>query len=745
LLLAIVAAVGIGSMAAGWLTATLAALVRAVHQLETGCYATPLPRSDISEVARLSAAFLALRDRLAARTVERDQAEAALRVSEERYRTIVETAQEGIWLLDATCHTTFANAALARMLGYDVDEIIGMPITAFAQGDCPLMRMLNANGRCQQTTQHCEIALRRKDGSTLWAMVFINPLQGKYGDLAATLVTVVDITERKTVELELRESEARFRTMADSAPVLIWVSEADGSGIFFNQRWLEFTGRTLQQELGFGWVENLHPDDIPHVGESYKQAANQYKPYTVEFRMRRADGQYRWVIEQGVPRLRPNGTFAGYIGSCIDITERKHTEDMIQFMARASTELTASLDYHTTLASVTRLIVPDLADWCVVDILKEDGSIEQLAVAHADRTREALIRELRQHYPPDPDEPHVIWQVLSSGQSVMKINISDEQLAEHISEPGCLALRRQLGETGYMTVPLRARGRTLGVISFIVGNSGRCYTSKDLALAEELAYRAALAVDNARLYEEAQAAVRARDEFLSIASHELKTPLTALVGYIKLLTRRCEPGTMPTERDIRALRVIDEQSTRLHQLINLLLDMSRIQMGQLTIEPAPLDLAALSKRVACDIELTLEQHTLTLDLPPEPVCIVGDEVRLEQVLQNLLENAIKYSPDGGQVLVRLQQYGDCVLLSVSDEGIGIPGEAMQRLFQRFQRIANPHTCHVSGLGLGLYIVKEIVSLHGGSVDVESSEGRGSTFKVCLPREHPSALPAPAPR
>jgi PAS domain S-box-containing protein len=731
LLAAITAAISIGTLAAGGLTATLAALVRAVNQFEAGWADTPLPRSTISEVARLSAAFGALRDRLNTRTAERDQAEIALRMSEERYRTIVETAQEGIWLVNMDSETTFVNRAMAAMLGFSVDEMPGLPLSAFLD-EASLHTLLDPGKGQQHITEQHEVSLRRKDGTLVWALMLTNPLRDKEGHPAGMLITVIDITHRRLAEQALRESEARFRNMADSAPVLIWIGEMNGTGTFFNQRWSDFTGRTLEQSLGFGWMDSVHPDDIAHCMEVYRAAIAQQEPFHLEYRLRRADGQYRWFINSGVPRQTHDGLSAGYIGSCVDITERKRAEDVLRFLSEASAALSASLDYTTTLSSVARLMVPMLADWCIIDILQEDGSIEQVSVAHVDPEKEDLIRELRRKYPPDPNEPHVIWRVLQTGIAEMAVGRDEEHLARTTCNEEHFQLRCSLGEIGYMTVPLLARGRTLGVVSFVAGQSGRCYQPEDLALAEEIAYRAALAVDNARLYHEAQAAVQARDQFLSIASHELKTPLTALMGYVTLLQRRFVPEGSLSSRDLRALRVIGEQATRLNRLITLLLDLSRIQKGQLGIEPAPLDLVHLTQRVAADMELTLEQHTLTVCAPDEPLWLMGDEVRLEQVLQNLLQNAIKYSPEGGLIEVGVARHGTLARMWVTDEGVGIPKAAMAQLFQRFQRIANPATQHVSGLGLGLYIVKEIVTLHGGEIEVTSTEGLGSTFTVYLP-------------
>jgi signal transduction histidine kinase len=281
-------------------------------------------------------------------------------------------------------------------------------------------------------------------------------------------------------------------------------------------------------------------------------------------------------------------------------------------------------------------------------------------------------------------------------------------------------------------VPLIARGRVLGALSLATSESNREYGPNDLALAEDLGYRAAVAIDNARLYHEAQNAVRVRDQFLSIASHELKTPLTALLGNAQLLQRRAIREGSFSARDQRALHVIADQATRLNKMIAALLDISRIEMGQLSIARVPMDLSALVCRVVAEIQPTLEQHSINYTDPGVPLWIEGDELRLEQVLHNLISNAVKYSPAGGIVAVRVEQREASVCAIVEDQGIGIPASSVPQLFTRFYRADNVNPQNISGMGIGLFVVKEIMTLHGGTVAVASQEGQGSTFTICLP-------------
>jgi signal transduction histidine kinase len=231
---------------------------------------------------------------------------------------------------------------------------------------------------------------------------------------------------------------------------------------------------------------------------------------------------------------------------------------------------------------------------------------------------------------------------------------------------------------------------------------------------------------------EAQQAVHLRDVFLSIAAHELKTPLTVLLGNAQLLQRRAERDEHGNVRTKNALRMIVDQAKRLNKMILTLLDISRIETGRLSIERVPVDVGALVRRVVEEFQSALFRHTIDCQVPSEPLMIDGDELRLEQVVQNLLTNAVKYSPEGGPVVVQTEQRGEQVRVSVIDRGIGIPQHELPALFHRFYRASNAEAQHMSGMGIGLYLVKEIVTLHGGTVTVESQEGVGSTFCVSLP-------------
>src|SRR5258708_3130265 len=292
-----------------------------------------------------------------------------------------------------------------------------------------------------------------------------------------------------------------------------------------------------------------------------------------------------------------------------------------------------------------------------------------------------------------------------------------------------------------MVVPLIMRERILGAISFLATGSDHIYDLGEIALAEELARRAAVAIENARLYHETQQALHLRDQFLSIAAHELKTPITALLGNTQLIERRIKRNGVFTERDQRMLQVIGQQAHRLSRMVETLLDISRIRTGTLTIERDFLNISQLALQIGEEMQPMLERHSITITSADDSLVVAGDSLRLEQVFQNLIQNAIKYSPQGGKVVLAINRHGDQVCVSVSDQGIGIPKKAIPHLFRQFYRADNVNAHQIAGMGLGLYVVREIISLHGGKVDVESVEGQGSTFYVYLPLARDYQSPA----
>jgi len=326
--------------------------------------------------------------------------------------------------------------------------------------------------------------------------------------------------------------------------------------------------------------------------------------------------------------------------------------------------------------------------------------------------------------------------VLASGESLLVPDVSAAMLTASASDAEQFGIIQALELASYGLVPLVIRERTLGVLTFATTGQRQAYSQQNLPLFQAIAQRVAFAIENARLYAEAQQAIAIRDQFFSIASHELKTPTTSILGYAQLLERRLLRTSEPDQRLQTPLQAIMQQTHRLNRLVLAMLDLSRVQTGQLRLTWGSVDVGSLLERVAQEARLSTDRHTITVSAAEEPVIIAGDDLRLEQVLYNLVQNAIKYSPQGGPISLALTLEPASVSIAITDRGIGIPTAELSGLFQRFYRATNAAATTVSGLGLGLYIVHDIVSRHGGTISVDSTEGIGSTFTIQLPRRAP---------
>jgi PAS domain S-box-containing protein len=430
--------------------------------------------------------------------------------------------------------------------------------------------------------------------------------------------------------------------------------------------------------------------------------------------------------------------------------EAEAAERRAKLLAEASTLLASSLDYEATLAQVAGLAVPDLADWCAVDILGEDKSIIRLAVAHADPAKVEWANELQRRYPPDPNDERGVPSVLRTGKSELYPVIPDELLVASARDEEHLQIMREMGFTSAMIVPLSVRGRTFGAITFVTAESKRRYEEPDLAFAEDLGRRAAVAIENARLYRDAQESNRLKDEFLATVSHELRTPLTAMLGWAHLLRGR----QLDEKNAAHALETIERNARSQAQLIDDLLDVSRIITGKLRLDVRPVDPSSFIESAIEAVRPAAEAKDIRIQKVMDTglVSVAGDPARLQQVVWNLLSNAIKFTPKGGRVQVRLERVNSHIEIAVSDTGAGIEPEFLPHVFERFRQADQTTTRQHGGLGWGLAIVRHLVELHGGAVQAQSpGEGQGATFIVMLPvvpvyqQEHLSERVHPAAR
>jgi signal transduction histidine kinase/PAS domain-containing protein len=434
------------------------------------------------------------------------------------------------------------------------------------------------------------------------------------------------------------------------------------------------------------------------------------------------------------PVRAADGSIEQIVSVFRDITDERRAADALRFLDEASQKLSESLDYEATLKQVAKLAVPRLADWCSVEMVRPDGKTEQLAVEHVDPAKIAFAREMATRYPPDPNAPSGVPNVIRTGKPELYHHIPDEMLERAARSAEHRELIFALGLRSALVVPIRHRGPVMGAISFVSAESSRRYTEADLTFAMELARRAAVAIENARLYAEARAAIQLRDDFLSVAGHELRTPLTALQLQLDRVQRQAQRGGLEPKDLQQQLDRALGQLGRIGRLVGDLLDVARLNAGRLALDVVQTDLSSLVKEVADRFadQTSKAGSTLRVDVPAE--CTgEWDRTRLDQVLTNLVSNAIKYG-GGKPIDLALHDAGARVEVTVTDHGIGVGPADRERIFERFERAVSDR--HYGGLGLGLWISREIVRAHGGTIEVVSKPGIESTFTVALPRQVP---------
>ena len=767
----------------------------------------------------------------------------------------------------------------------------------------------------------------------------------------------------------------------DTAPMLVWVTGADGGRTYFNRTWLEFTGRTFEQELGDGWTENVHADDFETCVGEYRRAFEAREPFELEYRLKHVSGEYRWVMDRGSPVFDGEGNFSGFVGSCWDITEhrnarvaaersettlqrildsamdaiisidedhlitvfnrgaerilacpaeeaigqplsmfippefrevhtrhvrdfgssgvsemqmsprevsgmrrngerfpaearisqarvggqsvftvilrdiseRKRADNALAFLSEASLLLSRSLDLRETLNSIARLSLNYFADWCVVHLREDDGEIRRTLAVHKDQVKERMVNQLRD----EGVSLAPVREVIKSTKPMLFPEIPAEL-------PGVpedrQKLVRELGIRSAIIAPLMGRGGCLGTISFVAAESGRRYDEQDLAIAAQFGRRAGMAAENALLFEQSErerarfssivlsvdyglcqidkdgriemanpaaatllqrpaeemrgrkfhdlvhgeggparlcagsecplvalltsselercfdtfvtrsataipvrvscspvmvfgqrmgaviafediserlAAEQRKDDFLAFATHELRNPLTPILGLSRWLDRHVKQTPERFDSDMaEAVETLLMEADRLAGIVDVFLDLSRIESDRMAFEPGPVDLCDV---IATESSALAHRHPevrLTTQPPAGNCSVITDEVRIRQVLSNLLENAAKYGGETPEVTVSLDEGENEVAIRVADRGPGIPEEDQARIFERFQR--GTSSSGKQGLGVGLFLSRQIVEQLGGSITFVSKPGEGTEFIITLPHRMPIA-------
>lgn len=412
-----------------------------------------------------------------------------------------------------------------------------------------------------------------------------------------------------------------------------------------------------------------------------------------------------------------------------EIRERKQAEDNLSFLAEASRILSSSLNYKTTLSNIAKLAVPKIADWCSIEILDEKGVLEQVAVAHKDPKKVKWAKELRKISPPDMSQQTGIPHVIRTGKTEYYPKITDEMLVKIAKNKKQLKLLRDIGFNSAIIAPLCREGRCIGGITFVTTETKRHYTKVDLSMVEEIANRASVALENAGFYKASQDAVNLRDNFISVASHELKTPITSVKIFTEVMQQHSKQ--IGDKKALEHLTKMNKQLDKLTELIYNMLNISKIQAGRLEFNQKLFDFDGMVYEIVDVLQQGTPKHKIEIDGKTQKK-IYGDEDRIGQVLSNLVSNAIKYSPKADKIVIHLSSTKDNVTVCVEDFGIGLAREHTKRIFERFYRVFDTTDKTFPGLGIGLYISSEIIKRHHGTLWVESNIGKGSKFYFSLP-------------
>ena len=436
------------------------------------------------------------------------------------------------------------------------------------------------------------------------------------------------------------------------------------------------------------------------------------------------------------PLRDSSGQVVGASKIAREISDRKRAEMLAQraarrdaFLSHVTLTLSRSLDYEKTLKALAWITVPDIADYCSVDVVNEEGQLLRLAVAHIDPEKARAADDLRHQYE-GPDSPP--QRVMRTGLPLFFPRVTDDViLAYSAGDERRLERVRALGLVSYMCLPMKARERTLGVLTLATAESGTEYTEDDMRLAEEVASRAALAIENAQAYREVQTANRLKDEFLATLSHELRTPLNAVLGYVRML----RTGAIAPDRADQALGVVERNAEALRQIVEDVLDVSRIVSGKARLEVRPTDIARVIQDAIATVQPAADAKGIDIQQAVERGvgAVPADPNRLQQVVWNLLANAVKFTPSGGRVDVSLRQVDGHAEIVVRDTGIGLSPSFLPYVFERFRQAEGGANRKHGGLGLGLAIARHIIEMHGGAIEAASEgDGKGAVFTVKLP-------------
>jgi PAS domain S-box-containing protein len=622
--------------------------------------------------------------------------------------TTLTSIGDAVIVTDDQGKVTFLNSEAERLTGWSSDGASGRPLNEIFHiineqtrqpAENPVEKVIRAGGVVGLANHTVLIA---KDGREIPIDDSAAPIRQPGGTLFGVVLVFRDFTERKLAEQALREREERFHTMADNAPVMIWVSGTDKLCTWFNKQWLEFTGRTMEQELGNGWAEGVHPDDFDRCLKTYVESFEARQPFKMEYRLRRHDGEWRWLLDNGTPTFEGSDVFTGYIGSCIDVTDRKLVEVALgESEARLAGLIDSAMDAVVAVDAEQRIVLFNPTAERMFGCAASD-----VLGTSVDRFIPTSLRgKHRQH-------------------------------VENFGRTG--ATSRRMGALGALS-GVRATGEEFPIEASIshLSVAGqklftvilRDITERKLAEAE----RERLLRTEQELRFAAEEANRLKDEFLAIMSHELRNPLNVILGYSELFLLSEEIKRSP--QLLQMGQAVKRNALTQSRLIRDLLDLSRLRSGKISLNCETVSLLTAVNNAVETVrgDADAKQITIEVLVPDETPFVDGDPVRLEQIVWNLLNNSVKFTPVGGRIKVQLTTEHDQVRLSVEDTGQGIDPEFLPHVFELFRQADASTSRAQTGMGIGLAIVQQLVHLHTGTVSAFSGgKNKGAAFTFKLP-------------
>jgi len=662
-----------------------------------------------------------------------------------------EQAAIGIAHLTLTEEWISVNQRYCEITGYSREEILGLKLEDITHPeDVPASREFIDRIRSGELPEYrMEKRYVRKDGSVIWVHLTVSIVRSVNREPLYLVAFIDDITERRNAQREASRSLSLLRATLESTADGILVVDPDGKILSFNQKMADmweipaevFNSGDDQRAIGAALEKLVHPDDfMATVLELYRH------PYeasydVLELKDGRIFERYSqpqliddvavgrvWSFRDVTARVRAEEQTTALVREQSARAEAENSEKRAALLAEASRVLSASFDYQTTLAALVRLAVPALADYCALDIVAANDTFDRVGEAHVDPAKSNLIRQVATFPRSALTAMHPLIRVITTGEPVLEAEITPAFIRASFAEPAQRRTVEALEPRSLICVPLVNSGKPLGALTLVTSGSGRQFEVADLSLAADLARRAAIVVEHARLFHEAQQATRARDDVLAVVAHDLRNPLNTVTMAVALMLE-----TTPVEhtQERRQVEIVRRAADRMNRMIQDLLDVRRIESDRLGVDLKPESPASIVNDTVDMLRPLASGSTIRLeadiaeDLPP----VAADAARIQQVLSNLVGNAVKFTPRDGRVTVCAERIDGEVRFGVIDTGPGIPPEQLPHIFGRFWQ-ARPSDRR--GIGLGLAIAKGIVEAHGGRIWVESHVGLGSTFYFTLP-------------